>query len=93
MGTLPSNLACPTSFQPVLGDYLFLTLLLVEFRQMRAPTVSDNQFMDSIIDCRRPGQLFFQFSILLNHRYNTMDGQFCEFTNWLVIERNRPLID
>ena len=28
---------------------------------MRAPTVSDNRFLDSIIDCRRPGQFFFNF--------------------------------
>ena len=36
-------------------------ILFAEFQQMRAPVVRNIRFPDSIIDCRRPGQLFFKF--------------------------------
>ena len=36
-------------------------ILVTKFQRMMAPSVSENRFLDSIIDCRRPGQLFSIF--------------------------------
>ena len=50
------------------GNCLFLTFRqailgenIATFCRMKAPTVSNNLFLDSIIDCRQSGQLFSIF--------------------------------